>query len=192
MSEHDRPASSRVLHRVVAVLAMSAAFIVMAPSDAAAQACGGVDEPACSQSECAVHGLFGNGLITRTVYSCDSVRLNVTLTLQGRVCRACGGPGQDACNSGTACVAGTRNILGICVSCGASGQPACSNGCNAGTRNLLGICTACGGADEIVCSGGTCDEGHQGVQGICKPCGSPGEVACNGVCEAGARNVLGT
>ena len=192
MSEHDRPAAhARVRRHLLAVLALCAASIVLTPAEAAAQACGGANEPACTAVECAVHGLFGNCLINRTIYSCDSSRLNVTLTLQGRVCRPCGAAGEPACSGGF-CVAGTRNVAGFCASCGAAGQPACSGGvCNAGTRNLLGICTACGGAEEIVCSGGTCDEGHQGVQGICKPCGSPGEVACNGVCEAGARNVLG-
>ena len=182
-----------IARRLFGAALLAAAFLLATPADAAAQACGGANEPPCTRQECAVHGLFGNCLIYKTIRTCDTNRLNLRPTLSGLRCVPCGSEGSPNCDTGPSCNASLRDVAGFCVACGGAGEIACSGGvCDAGTRNVAGICTACGSDGEVACSSGVCDAGTRNVLGICRACGSDGEVACDGgLCEAGTRNVLG-
>ena len=164
----------------IVVASFAAALELFAPADAAAQACGGANEPPCTRQECVVHGLFGNCLISKTIRTCDTNRLNLRLTVSGFLCLPCGAEGQTNCDSGPLCSStNLRSVAGSCVRCGDAGLIACDGGvCDTGTRNVLGICTACGSEGEIACSGGVCDTGTRNVLGICQPCGDAGEPAC--------------
>ena len=168
-----------VAPRLLGAATLAAACLLGAPSDAAAQACGGANEPPCTRQECAVHGLFGNCLIFKTIRTCDTNRLNLRPTLSGLRCVPCGSEGEANCDTGASCNASLRDVAGLCVACGAAGEIACSGGvCDANTRNVLGICTACGSAGEIACNGGVCSDGTRNVLGICQPCGAAGQPAC--------------
>ncbi|MBR9834927.1 MAG: hypothetical protein GYB42_07000 [Alphaproteobacteria bacterium] len=94
------------------------------------------------------------------------------------ICRACGGPGQKACQKsefGYPC-RGDRyapDNRGICVSCGGLNQPAC----------------------RAMKEGRQCAEWTTETNGYCKPCGDEGQQACKitdrgDTCKPGMKRKL--
>src|SRR5688572_3834165 len=99
-------ALATLVPRLIGAPALAAAFLFFSPPPASAQQCGGLDEPPCTRQECAVHGLFGNCLIYKTIRTCDTNRLNLRLTVSGLRCVACGSEGKENCDTGAACNSG--------------------------------------------------------------------------------------